>query len=230
MEVLAIIPARKGSKGIPNKNVTPLCGQPLLAYSIEAALKSTFVTRVIVSTDSTEYAEISKDFGADVPFLRPAELAADDVHAVHVIGHVLEELQLREQYIPDLVVMLLPTSPLRKPRTIDKAITILLEANAPSVVSVAISDKQTIHFRRIVDKKLEPLVRSDEYNVQRQDLPPLYVLNGSIYVSRPETILNEGSFHVEGTFPIIMSRAESVDINDFDDLNLARFYLTQAKS
>jgi CMP-N-acetylneuraminic acid synthetase len=136
MHVLAVIPARAGSKGIPGKNIRPLNGRPLLAYSVDAARESRTVTRVVVSTDDEEIARVAREAGAEVPFLRPAALAGDAVPMLDTLQQVVAALKSADAYCPDIIVLLQPTSPLRTAAHVDAAVTLLLETSADSVVSV----------------------------------------------------------------------------------------------
>ncbi len=224
-EVLAIIPARGNSKGIPRKNLQPLAGKPLLAWTVEAARKAGSVTRVLVSTEDAEVAEAARRAGAEVPFLRPREIAGDEVHAVEVVLHALDWLRHHGRADPALVVMLLPTSPLRRAANIDEAVALYRRGGADSIVSVQLSDKHLLHLRSLQDGYLRPIQPADDLNVQRQDLDDLYALNGSIYVSAPETLRRSGSFHLPATRPYVMSRLTSIDVNSPEDLVLARALL-----
>lgn len=227
MEVLAVIPARSGSIAVKDKNIRLINGKPLMAWSIESALKSKFITRILVSTDSENYKEVAQKFGAEVPFLRPNNISGGDVHSVHVVCHALNYLRNKDNYTPDLIVMLLPTSPLRESNSIDEGIAKFLYHRPPSVVSVVESSKQLIHFRYIKNNTLVPIEKKDNYNIQRQDAEKIYELNGSIYITTPETLLEHESFHLEGSMPLIMSHRESVDINTESDLELVQFFMNK---
>ncbi len=219
--VTAIIPARGGSKGIPRKNLRPLAGKPLVNWSVEAARMARLVTRVIVSTDSEEIASTARAAGADVPFMRPPHLAEDSVHAVHVVLHALDWLEEHEGVLPDVVVMLLPTSPFRLPPHIDGAIEVFLEKQPPSVVSVCIHEKPIMSLRVIRDGRLVPLQKAENLDIQRQDVEPIYAVNGSIYVSRPSALRQHKSFHGSEAAAYVMPRLNSLDINTLEDLALA---------
>jgi N-acylneuraminate cytidylyltransferase/CMP-N,N'-diacetyllegionaminic acid synthase len=225
VEAICIIPARSGSKGIPDKNVYLLNGKPLIAYSIEAALASPKIKRVIVSTDSESYAEIARQYGADVPFIRPPELAGDEVHSIFSVIHCLEWLQEKERYYPELVVKLLPTAPLRKTKHIDEAVELYKQKGSGSVISVCLADKSPRYYRRIVSNHLVPYEAFNNINYQRQDLESIYQLNGSIYISTPQIIIKNRTFQVEETYPYVMDRKYSIDIDDCFDLKIAEFLL-----
>lgn len=226
MRVLAIIPARSGSKGIPDKNVTLLGNKPLMNWTIDAAKQSKHINKIVVSTDSEKYALVANENGAEIVMRDPA-FAKDSVHSVYAILDTLKKLEQNESYIPDVVLMLLPTSPLRKAASIDKAIELYLTQKPKSVISVTKSDKQLLHFRTISGQNhLRPVQDVSDYNVQRQDLDELYALNGSIYVSSPSTLHQEESFHIaDGSLPLIMSEEESVDINLPKDLEYAEYLI-----
>lgn len=222
-EVIAIIPARGGSKGIPRKNLIDLGAKPLLSWTLESAFKAESVTRVLVSTDDPEIARTSIDLGAEC-LMRPAELATDHIHAVHVVLHALETLQIDAE----LVLMLLPTSPFRQAYEIDDAIrTYRQQPDSDSLVSVCELDKQILHLRNIRKGFLVPLAETTNLNIQRQDLEPLYALNGSIYVSTPAKLLKNRSFHTSYTIPYIMPWLHSIDINSLQDLSLAKTLLQE---
>jgi CMP-N-acetylneuraminic acid synthetase len=225
--VLAIIPARSGSKGIPRKNLAAFRGVPLLVHSIRHALAARRVTRTVVSTDDPEIAAVAIEHGAEVPFLRPAELAADDVLDFPVFQHVLAELAAREGYRPEVVVHLRPTTPVRRPEWLDQAVG-LLEAHveADSVRSVSRPAAHPYRMFRIgADGFLVPLMRQEHatpYLLRRQDLPPVYHYNCVLDVTRYRTILEQGSMTGERILPFIMAPEDVVDIDSPRDLELAR--------
>jgi CMP-N,N'-diacetyllegionaminic acid synthase len=217
---LAVIPARGGSKAVPRKNVQPLAGQPLVAWSIGAARGARLVDRVIVSTDDEEIAATARSAGAEVPFLRPPALAGDTVHSVHAVLHALDWLEASEGEVPDTVVMLLPTSPLRTAADIDFAIKILQRDSPPSVISVmAVSPQGSL--RRLRNGRLVPLVGEGERNFQRQDVEALYAVNGSIYVAATTALRDHRSFHIDGAVGYVMAKRHSIDINTAEDFAMA---------
>ncbi|MBM6997260.1 acylneuraminate cytidylyltransferase [Paenibacillus sp. DXFW5] len=191
-EILAIIPARSGSKTVKHKNIRPLNGKPMLAYSIEHALDSKRINRTIVSTDSEEYADIAKQYGADVPFLRPKEISEDHSLDIEVFQHALNYLSDHEGYIPDVVVQLRPTYPIRDVRDIDAMVDILLtDETADSVRCVAQANEIAYKMWRMDgDNKLTPLLADipEAYNMPRQKLPTLYYQNACIDVVRTKVI------------------------------------------
>ncbi len=200
MKILALIPARGGSKGVPRKNLKPLCGKPLIAYSIQCALDSKKINRVIVSTDDTEIAEVAKKYGAEVPFLRPSELAQDQSIDHEVFLHALNYLKSQEYYSPDVVVHLRPTCPTRNVELIDKAIELFLSnPKADSLRSINIPKYTPYKMWRIDGDTLQPLLKLPEfpefkepYNMPRQLLPAVYWQNGYVDITKPRTVLDLG--------------------------------------
>ena len=196
-ETLALIPARGGSKSIPRKNLVPVAGNPLIAYSIDHALRSAYITRTIVSTDDAEIAEVARALGAEVPFLRPAELASDESTDLEVFRHALEWLREKEGYVPELVVHLRPTGPVRRPALIDAAIEKMLQhPEAHSLRSVSAPIQTPYKMWSIVEDRLEPLLSlegvGESHSVSRQSLPRVWWQNGYVDVVRPATVLDLG--------------------------------------
>ena len=181
---LVIIPARGGSKGVPRKNIRLLAGKPLIAWTIETALACSILDRVIVSTDDTEIAQISRKCGAEVPFTRPVALAQDDTPDIPVFQHALSWLDEHEGYQPDVIVWLRPTAPLRTVEDIEAAIRILRETSADCVRSVCAVEHHPYWMKKLVDGRLLSLIESmDERRYYlRQSLPPVYRLNGAVDV------------------------------------------------
>jgi CMP-N,N'-diacetyllegionaminic acid synthase len=197
-EILALVPARGGSKGIYRKNLLSIAGKPLVAYSIEHGLRCKLVTRTICSTDDEEIAGVASEFGADVPFRRPDEYASDLATDLVVFKHALEWLKAEEGYEPELVVHLRPTDPVRKPERIDAAIKLMLEhPEADSLRSVSVSLHVPYKMWRIEHGYLQPLLELDDipeaHSMPRQILPPTYEHVGYVDVIRPRTILEQHS-------------------------------------
>ena len=218
VEILALIPARGGSKGLPRKNIKPLGGHPLIGYSITAALNSELITRTIVSTDDSEIADISRKYGAEVPFLRPSEYAQDDTRDLPVFQHALEWLSAQEDYQPDVIVQLRPTSPFRSPKMIDEAIQILLDNPDASSVRGVVPSKQNPYkmWKISPEGKLFPLLETEleeSYNMPRQELPPTYWQTGHIDVIRTETILS-GSMSGKDVYAYQFDLLFSVDLDN----------------
>lgn len=224
-KVLAVVPARGGSKSIPRKNLRPFAGHPLLAYSVAAALQASRVTRVIVSTDDEEIAEAGRRYGAEVPFLRPAHLAQDDTPDEPVFEHILRELENREGYRPEIVVHLRPTSPLRPPGLVDGAVDLLRgQPSADSVRGVVPSGQNPYKMWRIgADGALEPLLSDipEGYNRPRQSLPPTFWQTGHIDAIRRETILDKHSMTGDVIWPLLIDSAYSADIDTRRDWDRA---------
>ena len=223
MKLIVIIPARGGSKSLPKKNILPLKGRPLLCHSVDYSLKSKLVTTTIVSTDSQEIADIAKNCGASVPFIRPDEFAQDDTRDYPVIRHALDFFEARGQ-IFDLYILLRPTSPMRPSGLIEKVVEILKDnTNATSVRSMTrIKEHPYRAWRQhddgsvsgFIDNEIEP------YNIPRQELPNLYFQTGDIEAIRRETIIN-GSVSGDCVFPLIIKHDEMIDIDNESDFNRA---------
>lgn len=222
--ILALIPARGGSKGIKNKNVIDLCGHPLIFYSIDAARKSKYIDDVVVSTDSEMIASVSKECGAEIPFLRPDYLAQDTSGSTGVVIHAVNFLkdQGREY---DCVVFLQPTQPLRDVNDIDGAIETFYKNNRKSLVSVCEVDNHPLLIRSINNNVLVHLLDLNS-SVRRQDMPKYYCINGCIYINAIEDI-NEKLSQNDNVTPFIMVSSHSVDIDEYKDLDLARFYMNE---
>lgn len=230
--VLALVPARGGSKSIPRKNIRPLAGHPLLAYSVAAGLQSELVTRVIVSTDDEEIAEVARGYGAETPFLRPAALAQDDTQDLPVFLHALESLEKEEGYRPEVVVQLRPTSPVRPPDCVDRAVQILLEhPEADSVRGVVPSGQNPYKMWRIDARgRMLPLLRDgfeEPFNMPRQKLPPTYWQTGHVDAVRPDTILKKGSMSGAVILPIVIDPRYTVDIDNQRDWQRTERLLAQ---
>lgn len=221
-EIVCIIPARGGSKGIPNKNLADLEGKPLLEWSIAGAKASHGVDRVIVSTDSDEIAILACKCGAEVPYMRPEQLAGDEIHAVHVVLHALDWLEQEENYRPAGAMMLLPTSPLRLLADIDGVVDLFRNKKAPSVVGVVDLGKYMTNLRYIDNRRLIGVAPDENPNAQRQGLNKLFAVNGSIFLARSDVLRNEETFHANGALAYVMDSLSSIDINCLDDLLLAR--------
>jgi CMP-N,N'-diacetyllegionaminic acid synthase len=228
-DVLAVIPARGGSKGIPRKNLMPVAGKPLVVHSIEHALAAACVDRVIVSTDDAEIAAVARAAGAEVPFLRPADLSGDTVLDHPVFVHVLERLARDEGYVPGLVLHLRPTAPYRQPGWIDAACALLRDdPHADSVRSVSPPAQHPYRmFRLDADGYLDPLFKHEHpmpYLLRRQDLPPMWFYNCVIDVTRPATIA-QGTMTGARIRPYCMAAEDVVDVDGLRDLQLARLIM-----
>lgn len=226
MKILAIIPARSGSKGLPGKNIKPLLQHPLLAYSILAAQQSKLINRITVNTDSDQIAEIAKQYNAEIPFMRPTELAQDLSTDLDVFKHQLEWMKNTEGYVPDIVVQLRPTSPVRFANWIDEAIEKLISSDADSIRVVTESPLTPFKMWLINnnnDGAMEPLVSVkniiEPYNQPRQSLPIVYWQIGTLDVIKTKTILEGGSMSGKKILSYIVDKKYAIDIDD-----VASFY------
>lgn len=222
-EVLALIPARGGSKGIPRKNILPFAGCPLISYSIAAAKQAETVTRVIVSTDDTEIAEIARAYGAETPFLRPAELAADRSTDLPVFQHALKWLADHENYLPQIILHLHATSPARPHGFVDQAVRLLLEHPEAECVRSVVSPGQNPYKMWQIDPqsgRMLPLLTvqgiAEAYNTPRQLLPAVYLQTGHVNAIRPATIL-AGSMTGKAILPVIIDARYEVDLDTLAD-------------
>jgi CMP-N,N'-diacetyllegionaminic acid synthase len=224
--VLALIPARGGSKSIPNKNIIDFHGKPLIVHSIEQALSAKRVDRVIVSTDSERIAEISLKAGAEVPFSRPAEFAGDDSTDLEVFEHALGWLDEQESYRPELIVQLRPTSPLRPVGLIDNGIEQLMSnPEADSLRTVVVAPQTPYKMWRIDGQYLVPLLThptfAEPYNMARQLLPQTYWQNAYLDITRWSTVVNQKSMTGSRILAMIMSEDNDIDIDTNIDLEKA---------
>ena len=222
VEVLALIPARGGSKSIPRKNIESFAGRPLIAYSVAAGLAARRVDRVVVSTDDEAIAAIARRCGAETPFLRPAEYSQDETPDLPVFRHALQWLAEHEGYLPDVIVQLRPTSPFRRVRHIDRAVELLLERpEADAVRTVCIPFQNPFKMWRIdADGFMRPLMNigsPEAYNMPRQALPDVYWQTGYVDAAWAKTILDKNSMTGEKILPLIIGPEEWVDIDSPDD-------------
>lgn len=229
--ILGLIPARGGSKGIPRKNLAPLAGRPLIAHTIAAALASARLDRVVVSTDDPEIASVAGQYGAEVPFMRPADLADDTAPALAVIRHAVIALD-GMGWRAETVAYLQPTSPLRTAAHIDAALALLAERDADSVVSV-VEVPHNFNPRSVMlrgeDDCLRPYLEpAGDEPLRRQDKPRLLARNGpAILALTRRTIMELGALYGPRTLGLVMDRAESLDIDEPLDLELAEWLLAR---
>lgn len=223
-DILALIPARAGSKGIPRKNVRSFAGVPLIAWSIAAARQADLVTRILVSTDDEEIASVARQYGAETPFLRPTELAQDKTTDLPVFEHALQWLEENEGYHPTIVVQLRPTSPIRPVGMVDRAVQILLEhRDADCVRGVVPAGQNPFKMWRFEgeDKPMTPLLTVDgiaePYNAPRQILPPVYWQTGHIDAIRVATIKKKRSLTGDVIYPLVIDPRYTVDIDNLSD-------------
>lgn len=228
MKVLGVIPARGGSKGISNKNLALLAGKPLLAYTCEQALAAKTLTRVIISSDDETIAACAKRFGIEVPFMRPIELAQDETPMLEVLQHAVRMLEESEGYRPDILVLLQPTSPLRRAEHIDAAVRLLQESDADSVVSVVeVPHQFTPHsLLRLEEGCLVPYLNGPQL-LRRQEKPILYARNGPAVLAVRRRVLERQSLYGKISRPLVMPLEASVDIDGPSDLALAEALLRQ---
>ncbi len=220
--VIALIPARGGSKSIPRKNILSFAGAPLIAYSIAAARASRTITRTIVSTDDEEIAQIARSYGAEIPFLRPADISLDNTPDLPVFIHALEWLKKNEGYYPDIVVQLRPTSPLRRVTHIDQAIYRLLEKPEADSVRTVIPPFQNPYKMWKIDSFgfMNPIMQTDfsePYNMPRQLLPDVYWQTGYVDAAWTDTILKRRSMTGTKILPLVIDSSDWIDIDSPDD-------------
>jgi CMP-N,N'-diacetyllegionaminic acid synthase len=216
---LAIVPARSGSKGLPDKNIKNINGKPLMAWSIEAGLKSKYVDKLIVSTDSKKYSLIAERCGADVPFIRPDILSNDTSSRMDVIRHSLEKIKKEDGLVYDYIVFLEPTSPLTTSYDIDKAIEMLLStAKAESIVGVSLSEASHPSFLVELKQGFLNFINQEQKSqvVRRQDLNSLYFYDGTLYISEVSKYMEKEFYH-EKTLGYVVPKWKSLEIDDIDD-------------
>ncbi len=225
--ILGIIPARGGSKGVKNKNIRDVAGKPLIEYTIEDAINSNSLTDFLVSTDSKEIAAISRNAGAPVPFLRPAELATDTASSLGVVQHAITEYESQNQTKVDLAVLLQPTTPLRTPRDIDESIAMFDQSKEDSLVTCySTKDAHPNHlYEQGWSNCLRALRNQDTIPDRRQDFEPVYILNGAVYISTRELIFEAGTIHTNTPVGYQMPRERSVNIDEPFDLEIAEFLI-----
>jgi N-acylneuraminate cytidylyltransferase/CMP-N,N'-diacetyllegionaminic acid synthase len=217
--IICIVPARAGSKGLPGKNIRPLAGKPLLAWPIVAAKGSAYVDRVIISTDSQQFADIAVEHGADCPFLRPAELASDTAPSIDFILHALDMLEAAgEAY--DILLLLEPTSPLTEAADVDAALEQLAVSDAEAIVGVSAMETQHPAFSVLRDEAgfIRPAQSADFANLpRRQDLAPVFALDGSLYASTIEALRRERGFCHRTTLGYVTERHKAFEVDDLVD-------------
>lgn len=230
-KILAVVVARGGSKGIPRKNIKDLCGKPLLAYTLGAAQKSRLLTRTLVSTDDQEIADVSKQYGCEVPFLRPSELAQDKSTAIPVIQHALQWVKEASGEVYDYVMILQPTSPFRTAQDIDECIEKIVDTGADSVMSmVELTDFSTKKLKKIEDDVIVPLVEDEgKVSAFRDADVKVYKRNCAIYLTKVECILQNDLFG-KISRPYIMPADRSLDINVPLDFELAEFFMKKIQN
>ena len=223
VNILVLIPARCGSKGIPNKNIKDFCGKPLLAWSIEQAKESKYIKdmKIVLSTDSVEYAAIGNKYGAEIPFIRPKKLAQDQSCDIEFINHAVNYLEEWEDYKSDIIVQLRPTQPCRDVKDIDNCIELFLENRYEydSLRTLVESPKSPYKIYQINDNILEPVIKLEgleAINMCRQDLPTCYLHNGYIDILNT-TILSKNTISGSKIYPYIMDKDKTIDIDSLED-------------
>lgn len=227
--VVCVIPARGGSKGLPGKNIKNLCGKPLIAHTIEQARQSKYIDRVIVSTEAEEIARISLEFGAEVPFTRPMELAGDSIATVDVLLHAINWFENEDRYLFDIFTLLHVTTPLRSVEDIDNSIALLVEEKADNIFSVAEAHRNP-YFNMIEINKngYAALVKQGNFTT-RQAAPLVYDMNSSIYVWWKELLKEKKKIFLEKTKIYIMPKERSIDIDDNIDFKIAEIMMGERK-
>jgi N-acylneuraminate cytidylyltransferase/CMP-N,N'-diacetyllegionaminic acid synthase len=217
--ILCIVPARAGSKGLPGKNIRPLAGKPLLAWPIAAARGSAYVDRVIISTDSQAFADIAVAHGADCPFLRPAELASDTAPSLDFILHAIDTLAADGEHY-DILLLLEPTSPLTEASDVDAALEQLVASDASAVVGISAMETQHPAFSVLKDDRglIRPAQSADFANLpRRQDLDPVFALDGSLYISTIDALRKERGFCHSNTLGYVTERHKAFEVDDLVD-------------
>lgn len=222
-KILAIIPARGGSKGVPRKNIREVAGKPLIAWTIEEAKKSKYITKTILSSEDEEIIHIAREYDCDVPFIRPMELAADEASGMVPVLHAISELK-DEKF--DYIVLLQPTSPLRTVEDIDGCIKLALKTKNGSVVSVTDPNKSPYWMYKLDENKnIQPIFETESKTLRRQELPKVYTLNGAVYVSTLNQIMQVESFITRDTKGYIMPQERSYDIDNEIDFTICDFLI-----
>lgn len=227
MEILGLVTARGGSKSIPGKNVKLLAGKPLINWTIDEARKSRLVSRLLVSTDDDEIRSVSLAGGAEVPFLRPAEIAGDTSPHIDVMNHALNWLKTEQNYQPDYVLLLQPTSPFRTVQDIDGVIRMAMNnPEADALIGVCEADNHPFLIKKLDSQgRLEDYIQSDLAYLRRQDLPPAYVINGAIYLNKPASLRGERKMVPPGSLAYIMPKEHSLDVDTSWDFHVAELIM-----
>ena len=227
-KVLALIPARGGSKGVPGKNIADFGGKPMIAWTIEAAHHAELIDRIWVSTDDPEIAKCAEEYGVKVPWLRPDELATDEAPVILALVNAVETLREKEGYRPDYILLLQPNVPFRTTEDMDNVIKMAIEKDIDGVVSVCEAHVHPYLSKKINDEGyLENFIEvpMSELGLNRQNLPEAYELNGALYLVKTEILLDRKSFYGERTLAYVMPPERSIDIDTPWDMYLARLVL-----
>ena len=229
-KVLAVIPARGGSKGVPRKNIRPICGRPLISYTIEHALAARHLFhRIIVSTDDEEIASVARQYGADVPFLRPADLARDASPVIPMVQHAVTFVEKQDRLRMDWVCLLQPTEPFRTLSDLEECLRLGFAGGSDSVISVVqVFATHPILMKRIEGDRLLPFCLEEREGTRRQEYkPPAYMRNGSIYLTRRDVLMEQSSIWGQTIRPYVMPPERSVSIDTELDLKLAEIMMTE---
>jgi N-acylneuraminate cytidylyltransferase len=230
LNIIAIVPARSQSKGVPNKNIIPLNGVPLIGYTIQAAKLSKLINKVIVSTDSSEYAEIAKKYGADVPFLRPEEYSKDDSNDIEFLQHFLKYSKDNDKKVPDILVHLRPTSPLRDPSVIDDAIKLFLKNDYTALRSCHEMTQSSYKTFEVDNGLLKCIGKENDFNIEktnkhRQSYKPTYDANGYVDILRSDLIINDGIMHGNKVCGFITEQIFEID--NHNDLEFLEYIISK---
>lgn len=229
---IGVIPARGGSKSVPRKNLAPVLGKPLVAYTIEAALQSNFLTRVVLSTEDEEIAAIGREYGAEVPFLRPEELAGDEVPSLPVVQHAIREMEHRDGREYDVVLLLQPTSPLRTADEIDQGIRMLVESGADTIVGVMdVGGYHPFRMKRLLDdgRLINYIDQGFEDMRPRQVLPKVYKRSGSGYVSWRSVVMEQDTLVGKHCRAYTVPDESAIDIDSEADILVAEYLLSRRR-
>jgi CMP-N-acetylneuraminic acid synthetase len=221
-KIIAIIPARGGSKRIPKKNIKKLIDKPLIYYTISEAKKSKFISKIIVSTDSKQIEKIAKNLGTET-IIRPKKLAQDNSSSLDVVQHVIKNLESLNYF--DIIILLQPTSPLRTVTDIDSAINLFLKSKCDSVIGMTEVTHPPEFMYRITNKKIKPLIKTKIKSKRRQDMPKTYQINGAIYICNRDLIMKKHTMFGKNIVPYLMPIERSIDIDTMFDFDLAKTIL-----
>jgi CMP-N-acetylneuraminic acid synthetase len=226
-KILAIIPARAGSKGIKDKNIRKIREKPLIAYTIEVARESNIFDKIIVSTDSEIIAEIAKQYGAEIPFLRPQEIATDEAKSIDVLIHAMTYFKENDENF-DYIMMLQPTSPLRSVKDIINAVNLINEKDANAVVSVCETDHPPLWSNTLPESLLmDQFLLKEVREKRRQDIPKYYRLNGAIYLAKADYLMKTKDWYEKNSYAYIMEKENSLDIDTELDLQILDYLMSK---
>jgi len=226
MYILGIIPARGGSKSIPHKNIKLLADKPLIAHTIETAQKCKMLNRTVVSTDDNEIAEVARKYGGDVSFMRPNELAMDDTPMIPVLQHAVSFVENEENIRVDVIVLLDPTSPLRRVKDVEACINKLLSSDVDSVVTVCeVEHNPYFVMMELASDRLVPLINNDTEITRRQDAPDVHRLNAAVYAIKRDVLMNECKIITDNTMAVIMPQDLSAHIDHTIDFEFVEFLI-----